>query len=161
MVLGYLPTESKPHIPVEVPDGMKPAVYRVSETAGRVVTVWDYLNNREQLIYGDTGGRNITSLFTAGGTHGGFTLRRVGHTCSLTLYNWSPALDGSGTVAVIPVGFRPNITYGVPAQGLSSRIQVTGAGNVQAYNWTTAAVVASIVWITSDPWPTSLPGVAV
>lgn len=132
---------------------------RFSEAAGRTATAWDHINQREQLIYGDTGERNIASLFTAGGTHGGFTLRRVGHTCTLTLYNWAPAAAGSGNVAVIPVGFRPGVTYGVPAQGLSSRIQVTGSGNVQAYNWTTSAVVASVVWVTSDPWPTSLPGI--
>lgn len=135
--------------------------YSMSEAAGRVVTVWDYLNNREQMIYGDTEERNIASLFTAGGTHGGFTLRRVGHTCTLTLYNWTPAAAGSGALAVLPTGFRPRVTYGVPAQGLSSRIQVTASGNVQAYNWTTASVVASIVWMTSDPWPTSLPGIPV
>src|SRR5690606_6527161 len=104
---------------------------------------------------------NIASLFTAGGTHSGFTLRRVGHTCTLTLYNWAPASAGSGNLTVLPAGFRPRVTYGVPAQGLSSRIQVTAAGNVQAYNWTTATVVASIVWMTSDPWPTSLPGIPV
>lgn len=135
--------------------------YSISEVAGRVVTVWDYLNNREQLIYGDTEERNIASLFTAGGTHGGFTLRRVGQTCTLTLYNWAPNAAGSGNLAVIPTGFRPRVTHGVPAQGLSSRLQVTPSGNVQAYNWTTASVVGSIVWTTSDPWPTSLPGTPV
>lgn len=133
----------------------------VKETAGRTVSIWDYLNNREQLIYGDTGERDISALFTAGGTHGGFTLRRVGQICTLTLYNWAPTEAGSGSIAVLPHGFRPTVTYGVPAQGLSSRIQVTSAGNVQAYSWTTSAVVGSIVWITSDPWPTTLPGVAV
>lgn len=109
----------------------------------------------------DTGERDISSLFTAGGTHGGFTLRRVGQICTLTLYNWSPPSNGSGVIALLPIGFRPAVTYGVPAQGLSSRIQVTSAGNVQAYNWTSAAsVVASIVWATSDPWPATLPGTA-
>lgn len=130
------------------------------ETAGRVVKAWDYLNQREQIIYGDTGERNISSLFTAGGAHGGFTLRRAGNTCTMTLYNWSPASAGNGVIAVIPQGFRPKITYAAAAQGLSSRIQVTNAGNVQAYSWTTSSVVASLVWITDEPWPATLPGVA-
>lgn len=136
--------------------------YTVSEVAGRTISLWDYVNQRNQLVYGDTGERNIDALFTGGGTHGGFTLRRVGNICLLTLYNWSPPSNGSGVISLLPVGFRPSATYGVPAQGLSSRIQVTKAGNVQAYNWTSAAsVVASIVWSTSDPWPTTLPGASV
>lgn len=62
MPLGYIPTENTPSIPFDIPTGMRPAAYRVDQTAGRTVTVWDYLNNREQVIYADTGIQDITAL---------------------------------------------------------------------------------------------------
>lgn len=136
--------------------------YTVSESAGRTVKVWDYLNNREQLIYGDTGERDISGLITADGAATTFTLRRSGNICTMSIYSFKALASGGGGIAVLPVGFRPVGTFGAPAQGLSSRWQVTNSGNVQAYDWAAdTAVVGSLTWTTSDAWPTTLPGTAV
>lgn len=133
--------------------------YKISEVAGRTITVWDYLNNREQLIYGDTGDRDLSSMLPAGATAVRCGLRRTGNVCTLTMYDVKMLANGSGNFFVIPSGFRPTMQVSNTAQGLSSRIQATQAGNVQGYNWTAAtSIYGSLVWQTSDPWPTTLPG---
>jgi hypothetical protein len=42
------------------------AAQRIDQTAGRAIYTWDHLNNREQLIYGDTGWRDFATDSTYG-----------------------------------------------------------------------------------------------
>lgn len=141
--------------------------YTVDETAGRVVRIWDYLNNREQMIWSDTGLRDISTL-VPNWTSGAVYLHRVGNV--VTLYSDSMITADSGTftnAAMIPFGFRPAST----ATGLSMhlvpgldqyRLSVSGAGNFSCYNYVTGKYIRMMLtWTTNNTWPTSLPGTAV
>jgi hypothetical protein len=82
---------------------------RIDQTAGRAIYTWDDVNNREQLTYGDTGMRDITSLFSDL-SQGSVYLGRTGNMVSLLLsgilFSDTPTEEHSYT-ALIPVGFRP------------------------------------------------------
>lgn len=139
--------------------------YQVSETAGRTVSVWDYINSRYQLVYGDTGWRNVLSWAPPGKayTFSKLEVRRVGSTVYLRFEN---ATGDIGTMVTPPSGFRINsttINYWQTIMSSSGAIKQL-RGNV--YGFVIAGVVASdvfsayVTYETSDPWPTSLPGVA-
>lgn len=145
--------------------------YTFDQSAGRVVKIWDYLNKREQIIYGDTGVRDITSLSTA--SAGRILLSRQGNTCwlyleevvpgTITTYNYD--LLPAGT---IPSGFRPAQSYwqDIPSQsnnpnGTRLYAAVARTGWLPIYNGAkeTDRYRAIISYPTPNPWPTSLPGV--
>ena len=143
--------------------------YTIDETAGRTVTVWDYLNNREQLIYGDTGWRNVTALTTdtTYSTTGGTFMRRVGNTVFVDVVGATSAIAGTGAkidLLTLPNGFRASReTTSVTLSGNSplSRALTNPYGGFSFYsvpNGQNFAVAMS--WGTTNPWPTSLPGVA-
>lgn len=145
------------------------AAQRVDNTAGRAIYAWDPTANREQLIYGDTGWRNISASFptlTAGAVY----MRRNGAACSLVM-NDCRFSDPNGTAAftpVVPVGFRPTLWENF--QSISSA-SIASAGNavrvrsdsgISIYDYVTNAQIRlSGTWQTVDPWPTTLPGTAV
>lgn len=165
MVLGYLPTESKPHIPVEIPDGMKPAVYRFSESAGRTVTAWDYINNREQLIYGDTGWRDVSSLLQSGKSYtvSYLEMKRTNGIVHLRI----GGLTGDTGTFLVPVsGFRIDHNFGrnagliLGSEGATLRVNGSIYGFNIHGNATDETYTGHVSWPTNDPWPTSLPGVA-
>lgn len=138
----------------------------VEQSAGRVVKVWDYLNNRDQMIYGDTGSRKISSAFPDR-VSGESYIRRSGNVVTMDLDLM--VLSGSGTythAGLVPYGFRPTgLAYGI-AMHLNAavdmhRYNISSAGNWSLYYYTTGkALRSTLSWITSDPWPTALPGVA-
>ncbi len=140
--------------------------YMVDETVGRTVKVWDYLNNREQLIYGDTGLRKITGS-VPDRTSGDLFLRRNGNMVTMTMDVL--VLSGSGTythAGMIPFGFRPDSTVSGSTINLNAtadmhRIAVSTAGNFSIYYYTTGKYLRlTITWATSDPWPTAPAGVS-
>lgn len=150
---------------------------RVDQTAGRAIYQWDEINNREQLIYGDTGRRNISSFVTAPTpTSGTITIRRVGSIVTLNIVDllFSSALAGNTYVipaGSLPVGFRPNgaasNVNGVLINGegnsnpIFSRILVQPDGSVR-FGPTGAFLLNGLVsWDTVEAWPTTLPGTAV
>lgn len=167
MVIGYIPTVSRPSIPIDVPAGMKPATYRVSEAAGRTITVWDYANSREQLIYGDTGTRNVTTLLT-NVTSGSAYISRNGNMVTFDLAQVAPSstLASGGTFLVLPSGFRPTIRRDMPvfanSGGTIARAMFMFAnGGVGVWSpATTDSYRHSMTFPTADPWPTTLPGVS-
>ncbi len=141
--------------------------YRVDETAGRTVLVWDYLNNREQIVYGDTGERDISTLLV--NATGRVTIARVGPMVHLSLEGVDPTSTVSGVFLNLPVGFRP-----------ATRKDFSMASTVSSDSplWRSAYVLASgalsigspaltdryhyvLSYRSNDPWPASLPGVAV
>lgn len=146
-------------------DGRRP--YTIDQTAGRVITVWDYLNNREQMIYGDTGDRDISALLV--NATGRVVISRAGNTVTLDIMAVVPTSNlASGAVFItIPAGFRPAVRRDLPlptnATASSSRsmyILDSGAIGVWAPA-TTDSYRISLSYRTANPWPTSLPGTAV
>lgn len=141
--------------------------YTVSETAGRVVKVWDYLSNREQLIYGDTGERDITSLLV--NATGRLTVSRVGPVAHLCFEGVAPMTSTSGLVASLPLGFRPATRkdFSIPATTASTVwrsayiFPASGGGGIGIWSPSPTDLYRYYIsFRTNDAWPTSLPGTA-
>lgn len=138
--------------------------YTVKETAGRTVSIWDYLNNREQLIYGESGERDISTLLT--GSTGRVTVSRVGSMVNLSIEGVIPSASTSGLILNLPVGFRPGNRkdFTMPATTAASAWRSTyiftnGGVGVWAQS-TSDNYRYYISFRTVEPWPSSLPGVA-
>lgn len=161
-ITGLVHLDAGDGLEVVIPAGRRS--YTVSEAAGRTVSVWDYLNNREQLIYGDTGLRNILSLWDIGSTGGRATLSRNGNQIELSVYG--VASTGTVTALNLPVGFRPKYhrTFARAIHGATdpnNRVVVTFQGDVwQAGTVSGDLIYFTITYRTEDPWPTTFPGVA-
>lgn len=142
--------------------------YVVSQTAGRTVTVWDYLNNREQMVYGDTGFRDITAS-VAGVTGGTVRVRRIGNMVYVLINGATRAnLSSSPQLALLTSGFRPAYTHvdlgdlHIYTNPNAARLFVQTSGSVDALSASdNVGVYKSLLYPTSDPWPTVLPGTAV
>lgn len=139
---------------------------RVDQTAGRAVYTWDDLNNREQLIYGDTGRRDVLGTVLNGWSPyaGSLVLRRVGSLVTLEIDYLDPSAATSDELILTPAGFRPFQTsrYAVwagntPVFLIATSARISLPRSVRAPNGGPAVVM----WLTSDPWPSVLPGVAV
>jgi hypothetical protein len=150
---------------------------RVDQTAGRAIYQWDDVNNREQLIYGDTGWRDVTASITAPFTVNGLHIRRVHNRVTL---HWDSLTSGpsaapTGSAFTAPTGFvvsnRDPSYYGraVLQQAANS------IGNIWSYGWNSATLIpqqcigswfsgayfnGGFTYLTDDPWPTTLPGTA-
>ena len=136
----------------------------VDQSAGRVVKVWDYLNNRDQMIYGDTGLRKLTpnALFTDAGQE--VTVSRQGSIVSVTGWRLAaPSLPTGETVVVnLPVGFRPhNLSRFAGNTFRDKFMAVSGNGDVTITAPSASVDHFNVTFRTVDPWPTSLPGSAV
>ncbi len=126
----------------------------------------------ETTNFKDTGNRNMVSLVTANGTATYTTvqMRRTGSTVyiSLTLANTSTSVTHQ-LFATLPDGFKPQVDHSVsiypPNASSASQNTVVSVdssnGQVQYRNNNAAVMSGVIVYLTSDPWPASLPGVAV
>jgi hypothetical protein len=154
---------------------------RVDQTAGRAIYQWDYANNREQLIWGDTGVRQVdgwvnNTRFDNTGTARTITARRVGSTVQI-----GGQLLATATVAAndimftIPTGFRPDRMVEQNAihttTGYPVRVSIgNGTADARYFTYTnqtppggfvaTNIVQFSMTFTTTDAWPTTLPGVA-
>lgn len=149
----------------------KASTLTVKQDAGRVITAWDYLNNREQLIYGDTGIREVTALSKA--TSGKVKLSRQGNMVWLYLEDVKVETIPDGNTAVmnlfdaygLPSGFRPGATYWFPAAANHSgtdrrQFAVASSGWVPIYYRAANTDIyrACFVFPTPEPWPAVLPG---
>jgi len=138
---------------------------RVDQSAGRAIYAWDNLNNREQLVYGDTGWRDVKALTINGWSSTSLLIRRVGSAVSLVgsvsataatsdhymplQAGFAPAAGGYHGVAsstAVPPVFRPLGTDG-------TNHYVTSGGTSGTYN-----IQANYMTVSS--WPTTLPGTA-
>lgn len=162
-------------------DGQGQRGYSISQVAGRTVKVWDYLNSREQLIYGDTGVRALTvpAVAPLNGI-GTITISRQNREVTMVLdnveYVGTSTTEYLTAAGFIPVGFRPgysenpssvltnvnaNSTFPV-AILQASRLRRMGPalmGNEPGLG--TNAFRGTIKWKTDEAWPASLPGAAV
>ncbi|UVK62841.1 minor tail protein [Arthrobacter phage Uzumaki] len=154
---------------------------RVDQTAGRVIYEWDVVNNRDQLIYGDTGWRELAATPVTNGVVSGYIrYRRVGQRVimrfvDVTLSTGATGLCVIAAAAEVPIGFRPAANY----RSLQSIGQTNNASDQQVISnygdisWirqisntgisTTrppAPLSGYIDWMTEDVWPSVLPGTA-
>ncbi|AXC38648.1 hypothetical protein QCN37_gp22 [Arthrobacter phage Tatanka] len=136
------------------------ATQRIDQSAGRTIYTWDDLNQREQLIYGDTGWRNLSQ---APETSNVF-LRRNGSMVQLQFTNHASPGGNYVFPTQLPTGFRPTIALEAPfrqgamAYGNAKMVSVTSAGTTTFWGSLADTVSAVVVFMTADPWPTSLPG---
>lgn len=143
---------------------------RVDQTAGRAIYQWDELNGREQIIFGDTGWRDmwnaVLAIDPAATKKPGFlgvrirrTLQHVHldvgfNTALANTIDWRPAILPS-------VNWYPDI----PVNQQMSAAQTGSAGVIHfspvnyIKNWTAGDVVLQLSLPCSQPWPTSLPGI--
>ncbi|WP_295837387.1 pyocin knob domain-containing protein [uncultured Microbacterium sp.] len=137
------------------------ASQRIDQTAGRAIYTLDDVNGREQLIYGDTGSRNVTALLSAEWT-GSAYLRRVGQTVSVNVNaGSSAAVPANTTILTLPSGFRPDGTINkIIAGGNVQHGVVTDGNGITRADTALTALRWYFSFTTSDPWPTSLPGTA-
>lgn len=135
---------------------------RVDETVGRRVQTFDNLNNRWQMIAGDTGWRDITALMTAGWT-GSLRIRRTMYHVAL---RGSIVRNDSTTAEFLPyiAGFKGYSTddYGVAMQSSAARLVTGGSTGISITASTTGSSTHRIIvdFETLDAWPTALPGSA-
>ena len=123
----------------------------------------------------DTGSRNVSAMLEANGVltpfiaHEPATLRRIGNQVELRFPQIATSKTGQVKVANWPAGFTPPMGpsfYPVMfMSGSPTKGWVMGIVNVHNtglfVNMTPNEVGrASCIWYTSDPWPTTLPGVA-
>lgn len=137
---------------------------RWDQTAGRAAYMWDDLNGRDQLIYGDTGWRIVTSLAAADWTSGTMYLRRNGYQVELggSLNTTSGAIVQANTpLMALPVGYRPAFTINkIIAGGNVNHGVIVGTDGVLRADSGLSAIRWQLTWMTSDAWPNTLPGSA-
>lgn len=144
---------------------------RTDQTAGRAIYQWDDLNNREQLIYGDTGWRDLTPLLANGWTAQWMRIRRVNNTATLQFLNVGGADATTDTIFTLPIGFQPStggyhlgLPFADSAPNNLSYIRIGGInfmlikGRAAPYS---TSVMSTVSWDVYEPWPTTLPGTAV
>lgn len=152
---------------------------RIDQTAGRAMYIFDEVNNREQIVYGDTGWRKVVNEGEVA-TQPNLSVyaRREGRT--VTMSTIEHTAGGSTTAATllynIPAGFKPNSGQTNPAMIFSGTILDEGAlpiANTSLYSITAGADTLMlkpasgkrhygvISYPTNDAWPTVLPGTAV
>lgn len=145
---------------------------RVDQTAGRVIYTWDDIQNRDQIVYGDTGWRAVTSELKNGFT-GTLQVRRVNDRVSLRgTLNRPPGVSFNDlTFWDIPYAFRSDNTTWVyyPVRGAATGdtmwmyrkdIEMAFQGVPTAANTDGNQVRFDITWSTNRTWPTELPGAA-
>jgi hypothetical protein len=141
---------------------------RVDQTAGRAIYQWDDVNNREQLVYGDTGWRDIVSLYL-GSTivTPQLRIRREGQTVTIVFQGYPPAGASSILQNTIPVGFRPSIGLNLRFAGvqisstLPPQATVSSGNSLSIDNAQGSGEYTFVAtYPTNDAWPTTLPGVA-
>jgi hypothetical protein len=142
---------------------------RVDQTAGRAFYAFDEINNRDQLIYGDTGERAMETYLINGWTANNVRLRRVGPLVALDFDNLQGPAQTSQICMAVPAGFR-STTFPPDRFALhtvSSAPVVMFRGYVDAVGQVymvapsgSGGLYGSITWFSNEPWPTALPGAA-
>lgn len=116
--------------------------------------------------YGDTGLRNLSAetLLNGWTIYAYFNLRRVGNMVEVNL--WPDKTSASAdSVYTIPSGFRPAVAYARFTQATNvdddycrGYIMSTGDFRVLRSTMTGAIPYIYLTYVTSDPWPSTLPG---
>lgn len=134
------------------------ATQRIDKTAGIAIYTYDDIALREQIVYGDTGRRDITSLFGAAVTVGSVLIQRYGRHVTITLNNVTVPTGASTVAGIIPVGFRITGAGVYPVGYAPNTATVWSDGNINLP--TGSGRYGSFTYLTEQAWPTSLPGTA-
>lgn len=107
----------------------------------------------------DSGLRSLNSL-VLNRESGDLTIERIGNLVTISAYNLKLTTSAGGTLLseALPHGWRPSASLAGMSQGLSSRLQVSYAGNVQAYNWTAGTGIFGTITYATRGEVTTLPG---
>ncbi len=129
---------------------------------GRAGYVWDTINARAQMVYYDSGWRDISSLLANGWT-GQLFVRRTDNVVLLRSAGLSGAGATADTVATLPTGFRSESTINqiLPANATDAtvlRAQMTSAGAIILPRAVATAVSSTWPMSTTNALPTALPG---
>lgn len=138
---------------------------KVNQTVGRTISTWNDANLQDQMIYGDTGERDI-AVSHGNGTFAALKLRRVGSLVELTAVGWQ-YVAGNMLAVSLPAGYRNNNTKQATALRMDT-LAVLGvnipanSGNPLVYGSPPAGTLInfSASWLTIDNWPSSLLGSA-
>lgn len=139
---------------VQGPAGISNAdqFYTVSETAGRTVTIWDYLNNREQLIYGDTGWKTATLI---NGWTGTVQYRRELNRVTVKFRNMVGTAASSTSFINLPLGYR-SLVLRLPVQigATAYYVGFNSSGDVFIpINVPTDSYWSEVSYTTDNVWP--------
>lgn len=141
---------------------------RVESVAGTAVYQWDELRARDQIIYLDTGWRDITSLILNGWTASTLRIQRFGNTVTVMgrVLN-GVAATSAKLLSVNLSGFRPSDTSAVhtgfvPDAAEAPKAYRVGADiEIPSFATYSNARWAKFEWVTDDVAPTSLPGTGI
>lgn len=162
--------------------------FRVDNTVGKTVQMWDHVAAKDMLIYGDTGWRdisaNLSTNFIPQTSSGRVLIRRTGHTvCLMLRIQASEALlaknqgkNVAQDLITIPSRFDESpaaYAAGMTATAmLGSSMEVLAVGGISNPSnmrilgsstnpWKAGEIIAAtLTWLTNYPWPESLPGTA-
>lgn len=144
---------------------------RWDQTAGRSAYDYNPEADQEQLVYSDTGWRNITAAAANGWTASNLLIRRVGARVTMVVEALNGSAGTSDIAIALPSGFSgagmpisPRaILHTASYPAAVYRFFLGGVLEFRAPGWTTAmpTVYGEASWYTSDAWPTTLPGSAV
>lgn len=141
---------------------------RVDQTAGRAIYTFDEINNREQLIYGDTGWRDISANILNGHT-GSIMVRRTLHETHLKIDVTPNATTPQADVFNWPSGFEPSSSAFYTTRPSSAVASLNVYTNNLKVSISTIndwqEVWGSVNWMGTlpcfEPWPITLPGTAI
>lgn len=138
---------------------------RIDNSAGRAIYTWDEANTREQLVWGDTGWRDIKALTINGWTSTSLLIRRVGSNVSLVGNITATAATGDHFLP-LQVGFAPTAGnyHGVASSNAVPPVfRPLGTDSVNHYvtsGGTSGTYHIQGNFMTVSAWPTTLPGTA-
>lgn len=145
-------------------EGRRVPTHYWDETVGRRLFVWDTNNSRWQMVYGDTGWRDISSLLVNGWT-GYVWLRRINNYGYFQFSALNPAAATATRCIDFPNGFGPPVLathHALYCSAHTAGAETSGTG-VNILNTPTpsaANVYGHISYPIDGAWPTSLPGTA-
>lgn len=133
-------------------------------TVGRRMFARDDYNNRYQMIFGDTGARDITALASTDWTPGTMYLRRFGSQVELVGNMNSvggAAVPANTVILTLPTGFRPAAVINkLMAGGSVVHGVIVGTDGTLRTDSGLTALRWGLTWTTSNAWPAALPGTA-
>jgi len=128
-------------------------------------------NTGWEVLFGDTGWRDISSLQVNGWTSSQIRVRRNGENIYFWFLTLNPAAATADTVLTLPDGFKPSFVQRFPIlkSTVSRQLNVDSAGGVRVLLYATgdgtydACSAAWLAGTAAGPgnWPSALPGVAV
>ncbi|WP_237692969.1 hypothetical protein [Rothia nasimurium] len=165
------PSTLSPENQTAVANALVGATFTSTDGAGTGAWAWVKTPGGWQVTYGDTGWRNVVSMLGNGWastSNEPVYLRRIGPSCTLT-FSLAPS-NTLSTLLTMPQGFRSvgSTYFGGPSTILQRDGYVNGAiyfdgpTTIKGRSQVTYAHHRGILtWLSSDPWPATLPGAPV